>query len=143
MQRDAQRAVLPTVARVGILLSSLALASCGRGDVVSERPPIDARPVRANPELAPLVGSYSGSVQIPDVGVATGVLRIDPSGKGTFFVSVSGVSRSGELEILSLRAGRVRGRALGQTRELAIQIEPDRLRLDVPGIGEVVLNRGG
>ncbi len=126
---------------LSILLSSFALAACGRGDVVSERPAIDARPVHAVAAYAPLVGHWSGSASVPGVGLATGVVTVDASGAGPFFVSLSGVSRSGRLQILRLQDGLVRGRALGMEREVPIRIEANRLRLRVPAVGEVVLVR--
>tara|TARA_R110002096_G_scaffold16898_2_gene57672 strand:- start:99 stop:518 length:420 start_codon:yes stop_codon:yes gene_type:complete len=129
------------------ILATLALASCGKGDVVSEPAPIDAMAVKdgiavkAVAAYAPLVGSWTGSVQLKSVGFATGMVSIDASGNGTFFASAAGASRSGTIEILSLANGQVRARALGQERSVAIVVGTDKLTLDVPGVGEVVLTR--
>lgn len=155
MQRNPQRALLPSLARaaaavlsqrrIRICLSLFALVACGRGDVVSDRAVIDATPVRAVPAFATLVGTWNGSAQIPSSGlatvVATGVVTIDASGAGSFFVSVAGVSKSGQLEILGFNGSTIRGRALGIERHFSVQVEAARMQLQVPEIGTVVLLR--
>ncbi len=125
-----------------IPLATFALASCGRGDVVSERAqPIDARPVVAIEAYGPLVGTWSGALRIESYGLVSGVVSIDASGNGTFFVSGFGTSKSGSLRILSFGDGLVRARALGNERTVPIAVEENRLRLQIAGLGELVLTR--
>ncbi len=126
---------------LGICLSVFALVACGRGDVVSERPAIDATPIRVVLAFAELVGTWSGNAKIPSLGLASGVVTIDASGGGSFFVSVAGASKSGLLELLDYSDGTVRGRALGAERQFAIQVGATRLQVQVPGVGEVILRR--
>jgi len=124
-----------------IALMSLALASCGKGEVVSEPLATDAMPIVAIDAYAPLVGTWSASMQIDSVGLVTGVATIDASGRGTFFVSAGGASKSGSFAILALANGRVRVRALGVEHSAPITIEENQLRLQITGVGEVVGTR--
>jgi hypothetical protein len=125
-----------------ITLTILALASCGKGEVAFEAVPIDAMPVKAVEAYRPLTGTWSGSMNIKALGIVTGLVSIDPSGNGTFFVSATGASRSGSIEILEFANGQVRARALGQERSVAITVVGENeLRLQIVGVGELVLSR--
>ena len=122
-------------------LAVLTLASCGKGEVVIEAAPIDAMPVKAVEAYRALTGTWSGSMNIKSLGVVTGLVSVDPSGNGTFFVSASGTSRSGTIEILDFANGQVRARALGQERSVPITVGENELRLQIVGVGELVLSR--
>ncbi|MCP4444026.1 MAG: hypothetical protein GY811_01610 [Myxococcales bacterium] len=132
------RAILDRLRGLGRTLSLVALVSCDKGPVDSGRPAIDARAVAA---YLPLVGTWSGSLQVDSVGMATGVVTVGPSGGGTFFVTVAGVQETGQLQIVALSEFSVWVRAMGQERGVPIAIEEDLLRVSVAGVGEVVLLR--
>ena len=116
----------------------VALTACSKGNAVSESPRIDASPVL---EYGPLVGSWTGARYVSSVGAVSGLVSIDARGQGNFVATVAGVSHSDTLQIEALTKTHVQGSAMGQTRRFPIEVAADRLRLEVAGIGEVVLTR--
>lgn len=75
------------------------------------------------------------------MGTASGVVSIDPSGRGQFLVTSSTLRRSGPLQIVSLTDTHIRARAAGYERTLPVALKDNHMRLDVPQLGEIVLTR--
>ncbi len=88
-----------------------------------------------------LVGSWSGSVLLPKLGLATGLVNIDSGGTGTYWVRVAGVSQSGSIEILSFSGTNLQAKVDGRERSLEVRLHGNTLSTNVPGLGEVRATR--
>ena len=91
--------------------------------------------------FAALAGTWTGTLLIENAGPASGVVSIDASGLGNYFVTLAGAKQSGLLQLLSFTGTTLRARAVGQERSLPASLVGDTLRLEVPELGEVVLRR--
>jgi hypothetical protein len=103
--------------------------------------PFASAPTNPLTGVAALAGSWSGSADVKGYGMTTAVVTLDSKGEGHYLVSLSGVSRNGSL-LLSFWDGRwLHAEALGQQERIRGTLTGNQLRLELPYVGTVVLQR--
>ena len=98
-------------------------------------------PINALTGVAALAGKWNGSSDVKGYGRAMAVVTLDRQGYGHYLVSLSGVSRNGPIQ-LSFWDGRwLHAEALGHEERIRGTLTGDSLRLELPYVGTVLLQR--
>lgn len=103
--------------------------------------PYSHGPMRTDTGVAALAGSWNGTTEVKGYGMATGIVSLDAKGAGHYLVTLAGVSHTGMVHLRFWDGSWLVGQALGQEKRVRGTLHKHTLRLELPFVGTVSLQR--
>jgi hypothetical protein len=122
--------------------------ACGSTEKTKAAPPSSQveqpyEEVEVNPAtgVAALSGRWTGNADIKGYGVANAIVTLDAKGNGRYSGSLSGLPKSGSLRVSYWDGQWLQAETGGYRERVRASLRADKLHLELPYVGSVVLYR--
>ncbi|MBL4637682.1 MAG: hypothetical protein JKY56_27755 [Kofleriaceae bacterium] len=92
-------------------------------------------------KISDLAGMWTGSAIVPSYGVVLATVRLNKKGKGSYSAKISGFTKTGSVQVVSWNGKSIRARGGGMVRSVPAKLSGNKLTLQLPLVGKVIVYR--